>query len=114
VTRWTTVASGAFGTALAIVVPSVSGALTIFYTLLSVSLFVPVLAGLYARRSGTAEALAAIGAGVALVLASQLWKGGQPIGGWTPAMIGLVAAAAAWLVVRTTPLGARTRPATAG
>ena len=44
---------------------SVIGALGIFYTLLGVSLFVPIVAGLYMRaRRRRREALAAIAAGV--------------------------------------------------
>ena len=47
------VACGAIAVALAIASPSVIGALGVFYTLLGVSLFVPILAGLYLRRAGT-------------------------------------------------------------
>jgi SSS family solute:Na+ symporter len=89
----------AFSTLIAaFVVPTIIQALEVFYTLLSVSLFVPVVAGLYSRRGGVPEALAAIGAGVSCVVAVQLAAGGAGIGGWTPAMLGLVAAAAAFAV----------------
>ena len=47
------IVAGAVGTALAIVSPSIIGVLSIFYTLLGVSLFVPILAGLYLRRANT-------------------------------------------------------------
>src|SRR6185436_3653243 len=53
VARVTTVAAGALATAFAIVSPTVIGALTIFYTLLGVCLFVPILGGLYVRRAAT-------------------------------------------------------------
>ena len=71
VARGAALAGGALGIALAIVLPSVIGALTIFYSLLSVSLFVPIVAGLHARRVGTAEALAAIVAGVIGLVAAR-------------------------------------------
>jgi SSS family solute:Na+ symporter len=70
---------GGAGVAIAIVSPTVIGVLSIFYTLLSVSLFVPVVAGLYLRRVGTPEALTA--------------TGGEGIGPLSPALAGLLAAA---------------------
>jgi Na+/pantothenate symporter len=42
----------------------VVNALTIFYTLIGVSLFVPIVAGLYVRRTSPVGALAAMIAGV--------------------------------------------------
>jgi len=84
---------GAAGVAIAIVSPTVIGVLSIFYTLLSVSLFVPVVAGLYLRRVGTPEALTAILGGVTLVVALQTATGGRGIGPLSPAMAGLLAAA---------------------
>src|SRR3954453_2558614 len=51
VARLTAIGSGAAGTALAIALGSVVSALTIFYTLVGVSLFVPIIAGLYVRRT---------------------------------------------------------------
>jgi SSS family solute:Na+ symporter len=100
VARGAAIAGGAIATALAIVAPTILGALSVFYTLLGVSLFVPLLAGLYLRRAGTPEALAAIGAGVSLVTAVQIAGAGAPIRGLTPAMIGLAGACVAWTVVR--------------
>ena len=76
VTRLAAVGCGAIGVALAIVSPTVIGVLSIFYTLLGVSLFVPIIAGLYSRRAATPEALASIGCGVAAMLAVQLATGG--------------------------------------
>lgn len=88
----------AVGVALS-VAKDVVEALAIFYTLLGVSLFVPVIAGLYLRRSTALDALAAIAGGVVAVVAAQLWHDGAAIGGLTPAMWGLAAAAAAFLLV---------------
>jgi SSS family solute:Na+ symporter len=92
VARWAAVAGGTAGVALAIVSPSVIDALSLFYTVLSVSLFVPVVAGLYVRRVETTEAAAAIAAGVATLLAAQLATGGRGWAGLTPALLGLLAA----------------------
>jgi SSS family solute:Na+ symporter len=95
VARCAAVAGGALGVLLAVVFSTVIGALSIFYTVLSVCLFVPVVAGLYVRRAGTPEALAAIGAGIAALAAAQLGA----FGPLPPVVVGLLAAAAAWALV---------------
>ena len=102
VARRASLAGGTLGVLLAIASESITDSLSIFYTLLSVSLFVPLMAGLYLRRSGPLEALAAIAGGVAAVVATQLWGGGKPVGGFTPAMCGLICAALAFGLVSLT------------
>ncbi|HEX5475092.1 MAG TPA: sodium:solute symporter family protein [Vicinamibacterales bacterium] len=102
VARMASAAGGVLGVVLAIVSQTVVGALSIFYTLLGVSLFVPVVAGLYTRRPGAAEALAAIGGGVAMVVAAEFGFGGQRIAGLTPPMLGLAAAVLAFVLVMAT------------
>jgi SSS family solute:Na+ symporter len=99
VARVTTIVAGALGTALAIVSPTVIGVLTIFYTLLGVSLFVPILGGLYVPRATTRHALVAMTLGVGTVLSVQLSTGGRGYGRWTPALIGLMAAVAGFVVM---------------
>ena len=95
--RMAAVAGGAAGIGLAIVLPSVIGSLSVFYTLLSVSLFVPIVVGLYTRRPGTAAALVAMAGGVAGVLAVRF--GWAPEGAWaTPYTIGLAGAAAGYVI----------------
>lgn len=95
--RIAAVAGGAAGIGLAIVLPSVIGSLSVFYTLLTVSLFVPVVVGLYTARPGTAAALAAMAGGVAGVLAVEF--GLAPGGPWaTPYTIGLLGAAAGYVI----------------
>ena len=105
VARITTVVAGAIATAIAIVSPGVIAVLLIFYTILSVSLFVPILGGLYVPRAGTAEALAAIAAGVGAMLFAQLTTGGRGYGILTPALVGFIAATLAFFLV----LGVRRR-----
>lgn len=109
VARITTLVSGVVATGLAIVSPSVADTLTIFYYLLAVSMFVPVMAGLYVRRIGVPEALAATAAGVALLVATRL-TGQAWVYGLTPPMWGLAAATGAALLVTLV----RTRPAASG
>ena len=94
--RLTAVAGGAIGVVLAVVLETVIRALTIFYSLLVVTLFVPILGGLYTRRVRSAEALAAIAAGVAAMFAVRLGPAGSYP--WLdPTLAGLMAASAAFL-----------------
>jgi len=79
------------GAAVAVVVAlgvakDVVDALGIFYTLLGVSLFVPIVAGVYSQRGNARAALASIAAGVA-------------IAPWTSATAGIAAAIAAFGIV---------------
>ncbi|MFQ5529833.1 MAG: sodium:solute symporter [Gemmatimonadota bacterium] len=108
--RFAAVAGGGFGVALAIALPSVIGSLSVFYTLLSVSLFVPVVAGLYTRRPGTPAALAAMAGGVTGVAAVRL--GALPAAGWaTPYTVGLAAAAVCFLAgALLSPVRTRSSP----
>ena len=99
VARIAAVAGGTLGVLLAVVSPSVIGALSIFYTLLGVCLFVPMMAGLYVRRAGTPEALAAIAGGVTVMLAVHLGTGGRGFRLVSPAMAGLIASTAACAAV---------------
>jgi solute:Na+ symporter, SSS family len=98
VARLTAVASGIAGTALAVALGSVVNALTIFYTLVGVSLFVPILAGLYGTRTTAAGALATMAAGVCAAMGVHVATGGRGWGVLSPAIAGLAAAAGAWVV----------------
>jgi SSS family solute:Na+ symporter len=92
VARLAAVLGGACGVGIALLAETIYQVLSIFYTLLSVSLFVPLVAGVYLRRCGTPEASAGILAGVSAVAAARLW----PDAGWvTPALQGLAASVAA-------------------
>ena len=104
VARWTAVASGALGVALASTSEDVSRTLTIPYTLLGVSLFVPIVAGLYVPRTSSAGALLSIVAGVSGMLIVEGATGGAGWGILTPALAGLTAAIAAWLISLVTPV----------
>ena len=91
--RRAALAGGALATGLAIAAETIVSALAFFYTLMSVSLFVPVIAGLFLRRFQTPEALTAIAAGVSIAVVIQVSTGEIGVGGFTPAMLGLGAAA---------------------
>jgi SSS family solute:Na+ symporter len=98
--RVATVVGAALAIAVAIAVAKdVVDALGIFYTLLSVSLFVPLVMGLYSRGPGAVAALAAIAAGVGVVAGMQVVRHGASFGGFTPAMLGIAAAIAAFGLV---------------
>ena len=100
VTRLTAVVAGALGVLVAILASDVIDALSIFYTLMAVSLFVPILAGLFTRRPRPTAALAAIVCGVIVVVAVQFGVGPAGIKGFTPAMLGLIGAFGVYVVVR--------------
>lgn len=98
VARIAAVIGGTLGVLLSIYLSTVIGALTIFYSLLGVSLFVPVIGGLYTRRAGSGAAMAAIVAGVAGLLIARFGLGG--VYPWLdPTLTGLIAAAAAFAAV---------------
>lgn len=99
VARVAAVAGGALGVALAVVIPTVIASLTVFYAVLSVSLFVPVAAGLHTRRAGVPEALAAIGAGVAVLFAARIAGLATRHPLLDPTLLGIVASAIAFLLV---------------
>jgi solute:Na+ symporter, SSS family len=100
VARGAAIAGGTLGVAFAVFLsPTVIDALSIFYVLLGVCLFVPVVAGLYLGRVGTPEVLAAIFTGVAAVLATYLPTGGRGFGIWSPALVGLIAGTVACALV---------------
>lgn len=103
VARLAAVAGGLAGVGLALLLPTVIGSLSIFYSLLSVSLFVPLVAGLESRRAGLPEAFAAIGAGVAAMVALHLAGGVAGLGPGGSTFVALVLSAVAFLAV----LGAR-------
>jgi SSS family solute:Na+ symporter len=106
VTRGAAIVCGAVAVALAIVSPTIIGVIGIFYGLLGVSLFVPILAGLYSRRAGTPEALASIFAGISTMIAVQLVTSGRGVLGLTPALAGILAASLGFVVVFFSRAGA--------
>jgi SSS family solute:Na+ symporter len=78
VARITAVVCGALGAALAILFKTVIAALTIFYTMLSAALFLPLIAGLYIKRVTARAALATIVISVAVTFTLEQLNSGVP------------------------------------
>jgi solute:Na+ symporter, SSS family len=95
VARVTAVLAGASGVALSIWLGTVSQALIIFYALLGVTFFVPIIGGLYVPRAGAPAALAAIATGIVTLFAVAFAVTPRPR--WLdPTLTGIVAAAIAY------------------
>lgn len=77
--RGSAIACGIGGALLAMLLDTVIGALTIFYTLLPAALLLPLIAGLYLKRVTTRAAIASICVSVAVVVVCELMTKGQ---GW--------------------------------
>jgi SSS family solute:Na+ symporter len=92
--------AGIAGVLLAMSLRNIIAAVSIFYGLLAVSLFVPVIAGLYSRRVFSTAALASIGAAIASMLAAARLT--QNHGWWllSPQAIGILTAAVVMLIFR--------------
>jgi SSS family solute:Na+ symporter len=99
VARLAALAGGIAGVLLAIQLETIVGALGIFYSLVGVSLFVPLLGGLYTRRPGTMAALASIVAGIATLLFFVYERGGRGFGLLNPNLLAIGAAAIAYVIV---------------
>ena len=98
VARGAAILGGATGVVLSIYLATVVSALTIFYSIIVVSLFVPILGGIYTRRSGAPEALASIATGLATLFTVRLFV--APSNPWIdPALTGVIAAGAAYFLV---------------
>jgi SSS family solute:Na+ symporter len=95
--RIAALAGGTIAFGLTFVLPTVLAALKIFYAVLVVSLFVPILGGLYLPRAGRRSALAGIVIGVLTLIASHIMTGGRGIGWISPTLIGLVASSGGYL-----------------
>lgn len=93
VARATAIACGAICAALGVLLENVISALTIFYTLLSAALTLPLIAGLYSRAVTAAAARAAILVSVAATIALHYLTGGNGYAGLPPLIIGLGAGA---------------------
>lgn len=101
VARLAAVAGALLGVGLAIFLPDVIAALRIFYSLLGICLFVPILFGLAGDRTRPAEALAAIGAGIPVWILARLLRGELPPGPFfDPDLLGILASLLGFLAAR--------------
>lgn len=78
--RWITIGAGIIGTFLALQLPNVISALSIFYALMSVSLTAPLLFGLFSRRASSFAAFSAAGSGILVTIVLQFFYQGKGIG----------------------------------
>jgi SSS family solute:Na+ symporter len=109
VARLSAITGGAAGVVLSIYLYTVISALTIFYSIIIVSLFVPIIGGLYVGRADRSAALWSIAAGlvtlfVVRILVTSMYPAIDPV------VTGLVAASMAFFTV----VFARRTPADAG
>jgi SSS family solute:Na+ symporter len=100
VSRLASIGAGVLGVLLAIVLPSIIAAVQIFYGLIAVVLFVPVLAGLYSRRILSSAALTSIFAALAATLATIRLTHGAGVGILSPQAIGIATATIAMIGFR--------------
>ena len=99
VARGAAVAGGCLAVLLAIVIPTVIDSLRVFYAVLSVSLFVPIVAGLYSRKPGVPEALSAIGVGITVLFSVRLADLSSISRLFDPTLLAIVASVAAFAIV---------------
>jgi SSS family solute:Na+ symporter len=98
VARLAAAAGGAAGVVLSLIVGTVLGAVQIFYQVMVVTFFVPIVGGLYVRGMDTRAAAASIVAGLIGLFAS--WTFITPAFRWAdPVLVGVSAAVAAAVVV---------------
>jgi SSS family solute:Na+ symporter len=97
--RVVAVIGGVIGYLLTFLLESVESALTMFYSVMIVTLFAPILGGLYLPRAGRWSALAAMLVGVGTFAAVHLATGGAGYGWAQPSFLGLVASGGTYLVL---------------
>jgi SSS family solute:Na+ symporter len=98
VARWSAVVGGLVGFGLTFIYPAVLDALTGFYSVLVVSLFAPILGGLYLPRGGRWGALAAMLMGITTLAVTTLSTGGAGYGWAAPHFLGLVASGVTYIL----------------
>ena len=102
VARFAAIAGGVCGVGVALVYGSVRAAVSVFYSILTVTLFVPVVGGVYMRRAGRREGLASILVGVPVLAIVHMATGGRGIGVVSPALAGVLASAGAFAAAHAT------------
>ena len=100
VSRLTSAGAGVAGILLAAVLPSIIAAISIFYGLIAVSLFVPVVAGLYSKRVLSSAAIASILSAIAATVIVTYATNGRGVGILSPQAIGILTAAAVMIGFR--------------
>ena len=97
--RVSAIAGAALGLTLSMMHQSIIDALGTFYAVMVVTLFVPVLAGLYVGRTSRRQGLASL-AGVPVLAIVHVASGGAGYGALTPVVAGVLASAVGYFGVR--------------
>ena len=92
--RFIAAVAGVLGVGLAILLPSVVTALKVFYSLLTVVLVVPLLAGLYLKFPSARAAMIAMIASPGVALLAHLLTDGRGLGVLNPVALGIIAGVA--------------------
>ena len=98
------------GALAAIVLPSIIAAISIFYSLIAVALFVPVLAGLYSRRVRSSTAVVGILGAVSATVATMFLTRNSGFGLISPPVIGIAVAGVLILLLRVFYPGRKPEP----
>jgi len=77
ISRVTTVVAGLIGVVIALHLPNIIAALSIFYALMSVSLTAPLLFGLFSRHPSTKAAFASSLCGMVMMIYLHFWQDGK-------------------------------------
>jgi SSS family solute:Na+ symporter len=93
VARWSAIGCGAAGALIGIALPTVISALTIFYTLLPAALLLPLVVGLYTKRTDARAAIFSLFTSVAVTFALEVISKGQGLRGVPSLIVGVTAGA---------------------
>ena len=88
----------ACGVAIAMIYGSVRAAVGVFYSILTVTLFVPVIGALFVRGARRAHGLASLFCGIPALLLVHLLTNGRGYGLISPVLAGVIASAAGFAV----------------
>jgi SSS family solute:Na+ symporter len=102
VSRLTSVAAGLLGVVLAILLPTVVDALKAFYGILTATLFVPLVGGLWSSKARAAHARLAVVLSLLVTVAGRAALSGSAAAGWLPFAAGIAVAAAVFAVAGLT------------
>ena len=87
------------GYLLTYVFDSVVSSLTMFYSVMIVTLFAPILGGLFLPHAGRWSALASMLVGVATLITTHVATGGAGYGWMAPSFLGLIASGVTYLIL---------------
>ena len=99
VARFSAILCGALAALLAVKLETVYSALSIFYTLLTAALMLPLIVGLYSKKVGANAALTAMFVSVSVTFGVNYFSGGKGYYNLPPAIFGITLGAIALVLV---------------